>query len=141
MEELEDGKEREGDDDSSSASIRLSEEDYAGNLPWMNRARDSTPLEFIQAVRNEVASDVRYGFAHLALFYVVMNNMVYCCRGIEKSRELMIVADFYTFPTRGSGDDTIDQVRNHSDHRRGDDINAGDTHCGESMDCYLHAGS
>jgi hypothetical protein len=42
----------------------------------MRSASKGAVLDFIQAARDEVASDVRYGFAHLALFYVVMNNMV-----------------------------------------------------------------
>jgi hypothetical protein len=42
----------------------------------MRGASKGAVANFIHAVKEEVASDVRYGFAHLALFYVVMNNMV-----------------------------------------------------------------
>ncbi len=70
----------EDDDDdaeSSKASIRLSQEYFAAaNLPWMMGASKGGVPNFIHAIKEEVASDVRYGFAHLALFYVVMNNMV-----------------------------------------------------------------
>ena len=70
----------EDDNSESSATLRLSQEDYVGDAPsWMGGHRGGV-MGFVTAVKEEVAIDVRYGFAHLALFYVVMNNMV---RSIE----------------------------------------------------------
>ena len=67
----------EDDDGESSTTLRLSQEDYAGDVPhWMGGQSKGMVMDFVMAVKDEVATDVRYGFAHLALFYVVMNNMV-----------------------------------------------------------------
>ena len=72
-----DSRTSEDDDGESSTTLRLSQEDYAGDLPpWMGGESKGIVMDFVLAVKDEVASDVRYGFAHLALFYVVMNNMV-----------------------------------------------------------------
>ena len=67
----------EDDDGESSTTLRLSQEDYAGDVPsWMGKQGGGSYMDFINAVKEEITIDVRYGFAHLALFYVVMNNMV-----------------------------------------------------------------
>ena len=65
------------DDGESSTTLRLSQEDYVGNIPsWMGGYVRGSHMDFVTAVKQEITIDVRYGFAHLALFYVVMNNMV-----------------------------------------------------------------
>jgi hypothetical protein len=65
-------------DGQSSTTLRLSQEDYAGDVPsWMGSAQKGSFMDFVTSVREELTVDVRYGFVHLALFYVVMNNMVW----------------------------------------------------------------
>lgn len=64
-------------DGQSSTTLRLSQDDYAGEVPsWMGSAQKGSLMDFVTSVRQELTVDVRYGFVHLALFYVVMNNMV-----------------------------------------------------------------
>ena len=75
LEAIEEGGNEDGE---SSGSVDLDGEDYASlELPsWMQGARGFRLSEFIEAIKGEVSTDVRYGFVHLALLYVVMNNMV-----------------------------------------------------------------
>jgi hypothetical protein len=132
----------EDDAESSRASIRLSQEDYAGDLPWMRSTRKGAVLDFVEAVKDEVASEVRYGFAHLALFYVVMNNMVHG-HGRTWRRGAMAdgKADLHSLSVGGPRNDTANQVRDDINYGGGHDIDARHEDCGEPVDRHMHAGS
>lgn len=62
LEELEDGRE--------------SEEDEKPVHSAESRAHDGTWRAFAQAVQDELPAETRFGFANLALFYVLINNTV-----------------------------------------------------------------
>lgn len=72
LEEIEEGKERPRD----SEELNFEDEDPLHGSNESFSSPRTTFAAFVQAVKDEIPSETRYGFAHLALFYVLINNIV-----------------------------------------------------------------
>jgi hypothetical protein len=80
FEDVEDGKEERDGGESSSDTLSLEDEDYASNSGGMHNSFGNRRFQFkafFQACKDEIPTEVRYGFVHLALFYVLINNTVW----------------------------------------------------------------
>jgi hypothetical protein len=72
LEDIEEGKERAR----QSEDLSFEEEDPLHGIDKSYVTQRSTFYAFVQAAREEIPVETRFGFAHLALFYVLINNIV-----------------------------------------------------------------
>ena len=80
FEDVEDDKEERDGGESSSDTISLEDENCALNNESMHNSFGNRRFElksFFEACKDEIPTEVRYGFVHLALFYVIINNTVW----------------------------------------------------------------
>jgi hypothetical protein len=67
------------DGESSSDTLSLEGEDYVSNRQGTEYSYGHRRFQlkaFLESAKDEIPAETRYGFMHLALFYVLINNTV-----------------------------------------------------------------
>jgi hypothetical protein len=72
LEDIEEGKERQR----HSEDVSFEDEDPLHGIDTSYTTPRSTFWAYVHAAKEEIPVETRYGFAHLALFYVLINNIV-----------------------------------------------------------------
>ena len=80
FEDVEEGKERDGQKRKQvSDTLSLNDENYASHIEETETSFGHRPFHlkaFLGSCKDEIPVEIRYGFVHLALFYVLINNTV-----------------------------------------------------------------
>ncbi|KAF2668334.1 hypothetical protein BT63DRAFT_425654 [Microthyrium microscopicum] len=74
LRDMEEGKEKDDDD---SDTLSISDDDPLHHMEKSYQHSQGTYAAFFEAVKEEIPQEIKFGFAHLALFYVLINNIVF----------------------------------------------------------------
>lgn len=103
--------------DAQESSLGTDERYEAGGAGGFSTSVDRAESFFWTAVRSEGSVDVTFGLGLLALFYVLINNLVSC--SVTNSTTVPstdICTDVRQLPGRGPRDHPADQERRHLHH-------------------------